>query len=171
MRDGFVLVANASTDLPSTLRAALATTTYALLHAKDGEEAVGYLDLLRTGIYLAIIDLELPLINGLDVIWRLVKERKPTKIIATSWLAVPLLEQPLQEFGVAVVRHPTPAAIWRNILAMALNGPQGGCTDYSKMQALTIMAHAAPQTKELPIIWKNTPKRWADVAKRCSAPE
>ncbi len=116
MRDGFVLVANASTDLPSTLRAVLATTTYALLHAKNGEEALGYVNLLRTGIRVVIIDLELPLINGLDVIWRLVRERNLTRIIATSCVAVPLLEQPLHEFGVAVVRHPAPAATWRNII-------------------------------------------------------
>ena len=117
MRDGFVLVANASTDLPSTLRASLATTPYALLHAKNGEEALGYVDLLRTGIRVAIIALELPMINGLDVIWRLVRERKHARIIATSCVAVPLLERPLHEFGVALVRNPTPAAIWWEIIA------------------------------------------------------
>ena len=147
MRDGFVLVANASTDLPSTLRAALATTTYALLHAKNGEEALGYVHLLRTRIRVVIIDLELPLINGLDVIWRLVRERNLIRIIATSCVAVPLLEQPLHEFGVAVVRHPTPAATWRNIIATVLNGRRDGCTDDEKMHALTIRAHTALLTE------------------------
>src|SRR5439155_5399621 len=125
MRNGFILVANSSSDLFSTLKAALATTPYAFLHAKDGEEAVDYLDLLRSEIRVVIIDLELLLINGLDVIWLLVRERRP-RIIATSYLAVPLMEQPLQEFGAALVRLPAPAATWRNIVSLVLNGRRDG---------------------------------------------
>jgi len=47
------------------------------LHAEDGQEAIDYLDLLKSEIDLAIIELELPVVSGLDVIWRLLRQEQP----------------------------------------------------------------------------------------------
>ena len=43
--------------------------------------------------------------SGLDVIWQLVRQKhaKPTKIIATSAVDVPLLKQAVKQLGVAAV--------------------------------------------------------------------
>jgi CheY-like chemotaxis protein len=86
MRNRFILVADTSDAFPDVLREELATTQYALLHAKNGQEAIDYLELLKCEIDLAIIELELPVVSGLDVIWQLVRQKqpKPTRIIATS---------------------------------------------------------------------------------------
>jgi CheY-like chemotaxis protein len=118
MRTNFILVAHAHDEFISNLREQLAATEYALLHAKDGQEAIDYLEMLKNEIALAIIQLELPGLSGLDVIWQLArrKQPKPTKIIATSAGNVPLLEHVVKELGVAaVVRNPT-AQPWPKII-------------------------------------------------------
>ena len=86
MRNQFILVADRSDGFVDSLKEALAATNYPLLHAKNGEEAVYLLELLQAEIKLAIIELELPLLSGLDLIWRLIrrKQPKPLKIIATT---------------------------------------------------------------------------------------
>ena len=73
-------------------REELADTDYALLHAKDGQEVIDYLELLTSEIEVAIIRLDLPVVSGLDVIGQLVsrKQPKPTRIIATSAVDIPL---------------------------------------------------------------------------------
>jgi hypothetical protein len=53
-------------------------------------------------------------VNGLELIWRLVRQEqpKPTKIIATSAVDVPLLKQVVEALGVAaVVQIPIPAQV------------------------------------------------------------
>ena len=86
MRNRFILVADtgdASLSFVDILRKELATSEYTLLHAKNGQEAIDYLDLLKSDIELAIIATELPVVSGLDVIWRLVRQEQPKpKIIA-----------------------------------------------------------------------------------------
>ena len=70
-----------------------------MLHAKDGQEAIDYLELPESEIALVIIELELPVVSGLDVIWRLVRRKrpKPQRIIA---LGIPWMNS-----------VPTPSAI------------------------------------------------------------
>jgi DNA-binding response OmpR family regulator len=126
MRKEFILVADRSDGFVESLKAALAATNYPLLHAKNGEEADYLLELLKSEITLAIIELDLPLLSGLDLIWRLVKRKqpKPLKIIATTTTAVlngPLLENVVKELGVdAVVRKPIPPQKWRRTVEAVL---------------------------------------------------
>src|SRR3977135_89824 len=111
MKSRFILVADTSDAFLDILKNELSTTDFALLHAKTGQEAIDYLELLKSEIDLAIIELELPVVSGLDVIWRLLRQEqpKPTKIIATTAVDVPLLKHVVQELGVAaVVQTPIP---------------------------------------------------------------
>jgi CheY-like chemotaxis protein len=132
MRKRFILVADtgdAFLSFVDTLRKELETSEYTLLHAKNGQEAIDYLDLMKSDIDLAIIATELPVVSGLDVIWRLVRQEqpKPPKIIATSAVDVPLLKQVLEEFGVgAVVRIPIPVQGWRKIIEAVLSKELSG---------------------------------------------
>ena len=131
MRDHFILVADSSDGFVDSLKEALEATNYALLHAKDEREAIEYLELLKADIHLAIIALELPLLSGLDLIWRFVRQKqpKPMKIIATTSTAVfngPLLENVVKELGVdAVVRKPIPPHEWRKIVEAVLSKQPG----------------------------------------------
>src|SRR5713101_8465388 len=115
MENRFILLADTSDAFADILREELANTDYALLHAKDGQEAIDYLELLTSEIEVAIIRLELPAVSGLDVIWRLVrrKQPKPTRIIAISAVDIPLFRNVLQDFGVeVVVQTPLPLRHW-----------------------------------------------------------
>jgi two-component system, OmpR family, alkaline phosphatase synthesis response regulator PhoP len=125
MRTNFILVADTRDEFLANLREQLASTQYALLHAKDGQEAMDYLELLKNEIAVAIIQLELPGMSGLDVIWQLARRRqpKPTKIIATSCGNAPLLEHVVKELGVAaVIRDPTGIETWPNLIESVLDG-------------------------------------------------
>ena len=129
MKTRFILVAHTSDAFLGILKKELATTDYALLHAKDGQEAIDYLDLLKSEIDLAIIELELPVVSGLDVIWQLVRRKhaKTTKIIATSAVDVPLLKQVVKQLGVAaVVQSPKPVQGWRKIIEVVLGKELSG---------------------------------------------
>src|SRR4051794_39397432 len=109
MKTGFILVADRSDALQGILKIELASTDHAVLHAKDGEEAIDYLNLLKGDVTLAIIALELPVVSGLDVIWNLVRQKptRTTTIVATSTGEVPAFEDFLKEVGVhSVVRTP-----------------------------------------------------------------
>jgi len=140
MRNRFILLADSSDAFVDILREELATTDYALLHAKDGEEAIHYLELLKSEIDVAIIQLELPFVNGLYAIWRLVrrKQPKPTRIIATSALDLPLLKQVVTELAVdAVVHTPMTVQGWRKTIETVLSGELGG---YSQPTASSVAA-------------------------------
>ena len=129
MKNRFILVADTSDALLGILKKELATTDYALLHAKDGQEAIDYLDRLKSEIDLAIIELQLPVVSGHDVIWQLVrrKEPKPTRIIATTAVDAPLLKQVVEELGVAaVVRTPIPVQKWRKTIEAVLGKELSG---------------------------------------------
>jgi DNA-binding response OmpR family regulator len=81
------------------------------LHATNGQEALDYLDLLKSEIDIVIVRPDLSVVSGLHVIWRLVKRKqpKPPWIIATASMDdVPLLKHVVQELGAdTVVRVPT----------------------------------------------------------------
>jgi CheY-like chemotaxis protein len=142
LKNRFILVADTSDAFLGILQEELAVTAYALLHAKDGQEAIDYLDLLKSEIDLAIIALELPVVSGLEVIWRLVRQEppKPTKIIATSAVDVPLLKQVVEQLGVAaVVQTPIPAQGWRKTIEAVLGKELSG---YSQVT----YSSAAPST-------------------------
>ena len=132
MKSRFILVADTSDAVLDMLKDELATTDFALLHAKDGQEAIDYLELLKSEIDLAIIELELPVVSGLDVIKELVKrnQEKPTKIIATSAVDVPAPKQVVKQLGVAaVVQKPKPRQGWRKVIETVLGKELG---DYSQ---------------------------------------
>jgi CheY-like chemotaxis protein len=138
MKSRFILVADTSDAFLDILKSELATTSFALLHAKNGQEAIDYLELLKSEIDLAIIELELPVVSGLDVIWRLLRQEqpKPTKIIATSAVDAPLLKQVVQELGVAaVVQTPIPAQSWRKVLEGVLSGQLSGYSQVTNSPA------------------------------------
>ena len=121
MKNRFILIADTSGVLAETLKEELATTAYALLHAKDGQEAIDYLELLRFD--LVIIALELPVVSGLDVIWRLATKKHPrhTKIIATSYVEVPKLKRAVRKLGVdTVIQLPLPGQEWRRTIESVL---------------------------------------------------
>jgi CheY-like chemotaxis protein len=110
-----ILIADHHEDVLNILEEQLATTNYALLHARNGAEAIALLERLKSKIELAIINLELPGFSGWDLIGRLtLHDRKPLKIIATTSLhPQPVLEK-IKELGVdAVVRKPMTALEWR----------------------------------------------------------
>ena len=122
----FILVADTSDAFVDIVREELASTDYALLHAKDGQEAIDYLELLTSEIDVAIIRLELPVVSGLDVIWRLVgrNQPKPTRIIATSAVDIPLFRNVLKDWGVeAVVQTPLPFQRWHKAIEAVLKKP------------------------------------------------
>jgi CheY-like chemotaxis protein len=123
MKKRFILVADTNDAFVDLLREELATTTYALLHAKDGQEAIDYLELLKAEIDLAVIEMELPVVSGLYLIWRLVrrKKSKPLKIIATTSVDVPKLNQVVKELGVAaIVQFPVAVQDWRKTIETVL---------------------------------------------------
>jgi CheY-like chemotaxis protein len=119
----FILLADTNDAFADFLRDELTTTTYALLHAKDGHEAIIYLELLKSEIDLAVIEMELPVVSGLYLIWRLVRQKKPKppKVIATTSVDVPKLNQVVKELGASVVvRVPIPAHDWRKTIETVL---------------------------------------------------
>jgi CheY-like chemotaxis protein len=123
MRDRFILVADSSDEFVESLRNVLPNTEYILLQAKDGREAIEYFERLKQ-IDLAIIELELSVVNGFDVIGRLTKKRsKATKIIATTTRFNGSSLERVKELGVdAMVCKPIPHEEWRTTLETVMAG-------------------------------------------------
>jgi CheY-like chemotaxis protein len=117
-----ILIADPHEDVLNILTEQLSETDYALLHARNGEEAIALLERLRSKIELAIIDLELPDLSGWDLIGRLtIHDRKPIKIIATTSIYPELVLEKMIQMGVdAVVRKPMPHETWRITLERVL---------------------------------------------------
>jgi CheY-like chemotaxis protein len=113
-----ILIADRHEDLLNVLKEELAETNYALLHATNGEEAIAFLEQLKSRIELAIIDLDMPDSGGWNLIGRLtLHERKPVKIIATTSVRSKSIWRKIKELGVdAVVRKPAPSEGWRTTL-------------------------------------------------------
>jgi DNA-binding response OmpR family regulator len=125
LRTRFILLAETNDALADIIRQEIATTDYALLHAKDGLEALNYLDLLKSDIDIVVIRADLPVVSGLHVIWRLVrrKQPKPPRIIATTQVEdVPLLKHVVKELGSdAEFCAPTSLEDLRQVVRRVLN--------------------------------------------------
>jgi CheY-like chemotaxis protein len=117
MRVRFVLVAETNNAFVALLRKELANTGYALVLVRSGQQAIEYLKLLKADIDLVIIDLDIPGVSGIHVIWRLMTRKKHPKIIATTEVEIPLLKHVLKELGTdAVVQIPIPVQDLRNTI-------------------------------------------------------
>jgi CheY-like chemotaxis protein len=125
----FILVAATDSAFLAVLEKTLANTPYELLLATSGQQAIDYVELLNSRIYLVVIDLDLPGVSGLHVIWRLVsrKKPKPPKIIAAIGTRAPLLTHVVKKLGVDVVeRNSTPVGVLhQTILSILKPRPQG----------------------------------------------
>jgi CheY-like chemotaxis protein len=126
-----ILIADRNDEALNYLKEELATD-YALLHARDGQEVLSIVEAQTPHIALAVIELELPGVNGLSLIGRLTShEPKPKKIIATTFLEHDLLFEVAKHMGAdAVVRKPRPEETWvgklRRLLPERLDAVQPG---------------------------------------------
>jgi CheY-like chemotaxis protein len=120
-----ILIADRQVDVLNILKTELAESAYALLHARNGEEAIIAFEYSNSKIELAIIDLDLPYFAGWKLIGRLRQyQGQPVKIIATTSIySKPVLET-IKECGVAdaVVRKPIPHEEWRTTLETVMAG-------------------------------------------------
>lgn len=109
-----ILIADRSDDVLNCLRKGVETTGCALVHAKDGKEALNILGSEASHVAAAVVELELPVVNGLDVIARLTSlQPKPKIIIATTFLEYePLLELAKYMGADEIVRKPVPEETW-----------------------------------------------------------
>jgi len=108
-----ILIADRNEEVPNCIRTELATTGFDLLHAKDGIEALSIVDSHSPNIAAAVIELELPVVNGLDLIGRLSRQPKPKKIIATTFHEyAPLLELAKHMGADEIIRKPVPNETW-----------------------------------------------------------
>jgi CheY-like chemotaxis protein len=116
-----ILIADHNEDVLNILKEQLLATNYALLYAQNGEEAIAFLDRVKSKVALAIIDLELPDLSGWDLIGRLtIHDRKLQDYRYHVDLPHPVLEK-MKEMGVdAVVRKPIPHEEWRITLEKLL---------------------------------------------------
>jgi CheY-like chemotaxis protein len=104
-----ILIADRNGDALKYLQEELATTDYTLLHARDGREALSLLE-TQPQIAFAVVELELPGVNGLHLIGRLTsQEPKPKKIIATTFLEDEVLFELATHMGAyIIVQKPCP---------------------------------------------------------------
>jgi DNA-binding response OmpR family regulator len=111
-----------SVYLRSNLRDALAETNCDLLHAATKDEALELLELLRSEISLAIVELELADYDG----WKLIRyitcqPDKPVRIIATTSTYPELFSRGVKDFGVdAVVPKLMPPESWLRTIEAVL---------------------------------------------------
>jgi len=113
MTEPIILIADRDEEIPNSIKKELATTDFDLLHAKDGKEALSLVDSHAPYIAAAVIELELPVVNGLDLIGRLGREPRPKKIIATTVHEYkPLLELAKHMGADEIIRKPVPNETW-----------------------------------------------------------
>ena len=117
-----ILIADRNEDALKYLKDELAATDYTLLHAKDGNEVLSIVDRQASQISVAVVELELPGVNGLNLIGRLTSQQpKPTRIIATTFLENELLFEIAKHMGAdAIVRKPRPEGTWLGTLRQLL---------------------------------------------------
>jgi CheY-like chemotaxis protein len=84
LRQGLVLIADDSPDFIADLTKILIDRGYLVLGAKDGRAAAELLTRHRLDISLAIIDVFMPLVSGMDLIKMLMPNKGNLKIIAVS---------------------------------------------------------------------------------------
>jgi DNA-binding response OmpR family regulator len=105
-----ILIADRNDDALKYLQEELATADYTLFYAKDGREALSLVETQASPIAFAVVELELPGVNGLHLIGRLTsQEPKPKKIIATTFLKDEVLFQLATHMGAdVIVQKPCP---------------------------------------------------------------
>ena len=105
-----ILVADRNEDAIKYLKEELPMTDYVLLHAKDEREALSIVNRKSSQIAFAVIELELPGMNGFNLIGRLTGNNpKPKKIVATTFLADDVLFELAKHMGAdTIVRKPRP---------------------------------------------------------------
>src|SRR5258708_11005411 len=103
-----ILVADRNEDALKYLREELPITDYVLLHAKDEREALSIVDRKASRIAFAVIELELPGMNGFNLIGRLTGQHpKPKRIVATTFLQDDVLFELAKHMGAdTIVRKP-----------------------------------------------------------------
>jgi DNA-binding response OmpR family regulator len=80
-----IILVAAHEDVFNNIRDALVGTNLKLLHASTEQEALAYLERLRSEINITVIELELPDCGGWDLIRRITfLPGKPVKLIATT---------------------------------------------------------------------------------------
>ena len=110
MNAPIILIADRNEDALKYLKEELATTEFELLHAKDGHEVLSIVDTQAQQISFAVVELELPGVNGLHLIGRLTsQEPKPKKIIATTFLEDEVLFELATHMGAdMIIQKPRP---------------------------------------------------------------
>ena len=103
-----ILVVDRNEDSLKYLSEELPITDYILLHAKDEQEALSIVDRKASRIAFAVIELELPGMNGFNLIGRLTGQQpKPKKIVATTFLEDEVLFELAKRMGAdTIVRKP-----------------------------------------------------------------
>ena len=100
MNAPIILIADRNEDALKYLKEELATTQFELLHAKDGHEVLSIVDTQEHQIAFAVVELELPGVNGLHLIGQLTSQQpKPKRIIATTFLEDELLFEIAKHMG------------------------------------------------------------------------
>jgi CheY-like chemotaxis protein len=115
-----VLVA-ANVDLSEKLSGVLADSDLALLHAQSKLEATALLERLKSPFDLAIVDMGLPDVEGLDLIMGLTRRRRAVRIIAATLVYSEPFARQIGELGVdAVVPRALAPNEWRQRVEAAL---------------------------------------------------
>lgn len=117
-----ILIADRNEDTLKYLKDELAATDYTLLHAKDGNEVLSIVERQASQIAFAVVELELPGVNGLNLIGRLTSQQpKPKRIIATTFLEDELLFEIAKHMGAdTIVRKSRPEETWIGTLRQLL---------------------------------------------------
>jgi len=104
-----ILIADRNEDALKYLREELPMTGYVLLHAKNQQEALSIVDTQVSQIAFAVIELELPGINGFNLIGRLTGQQPKPKIVATTFLQDDVLFELAKHMGAdTIVCKPLP---------------------------------------------------------------
>jgi DNA-binding response OmpR family regulator len=98
---GIVLVVDREDEVLKTLRMALESSDYVVLHATTGSEALAVLSGLKFPIDLAIIDLELPSDDGVVInLLTILGGKQTTKLIVKTLRQDALFLESVNYFGI-----------------------------------------------------------------------
>jgi len=104
---GLVLIADDDAEFISQLTRILLDRGYLVLGARDGKAAASLLNKHSLDISLAIIDVFMPLVSGLDLIAMLSQHKPNLKIIAVSAGRQKVLDTAISAGADAGVKKPT----------------------------------------------------------------
>jgi CheY-like chemotaxis protein len=126
---GLVLIADDDPDFISELTKILVERGYLVLGARDGKAAAHLLNQHRLDISLAIIDVFMPLVSGLDLIRLLSANKTALKIIAISQGRQKVLDTAISLGADAGVKKPQPgtqldARQWLNEVFLQIGLPE-----------------------------------------------